>query len=371
MAKISARVLSKINRNKVYRLIYDKKDLSKKDIITSLDISSPTASKYLDDLYEKELVFSEGFYKSTGGRKPRKIMCNYNAFFAIGISVTMNTLQINLINLLGESKEVRTFSVQFISDPSYYLKIKNELKDILAQNDISNEKILGVGISIPAIVSKDGMQIYRAPLFEARVSAPEIEKIINFPVRLFNDANASGFAELWCKPGTENMVYLSLNDTVGSAVILNRNIYYGVGCVAGEIGHMTLHPKGKRCYCGKLGCVDSYCSTNVITANDGRTSEFFTRLEANSKKDLAIWNEYLDNLALTIDNIHKFIDCEIVIGGYVGRYMPKYIDELKRKASELDTFNSDLDYIKPCIIESDASSMGAGLYFINSFIKKI
>lgn len=39
---------------------------------------------------------------------------------------------------------------------------------------------------------------------------------------------------------------------------------------------MTVIPDGKRCYCGKKGCLDAYCSAlNLSELVDGKLERFF------------------------------------------------------------------------------------------------
>jgi len=40
----------------------------------------------------------------------------------------------------------------------------------------------------------------------------------------------------------------------------------GVHSIAGELGHMTLHPEGPRCSCGQRGCWEAYVSKRATLA---------------------------------------------------------------------------------------------------------
>ncbi|MFQ9799181.1 MAG: ROK family protein [Clostridia bacterium] len=54
-------------------------------------------------------------------------------------------------------------------------------------------------------------------------------------------------------------------------------MYTGSNLRAGEFGHNTLIPGGRRCYCGKEGCLDAYCSAKVLSNHtNGNLLEFLT-----------------------------------------------------------------------------------------------
>ena len=109
------------------------------------------------------------------------------------------------------------------------------------------------------------------------MSFSELERWLNFPFQVENDANCAAFAQL--RGTKKDAVYLSLNDTVGGAIFLNGNLYRGDGFKSGEFGHMILEPGGKVCYCGKSGCMDAYCSAKILkSAGGGSLNSFFEAL---------------------------------------------------------------------------------------------
>ena len=65
------------------------------------------------------------------------------------------------------------------------------------------------------------------------------------------------------------------------------------------------------------------------------------------------------------------MDCDVVLGGYVGGYMEKYLDELRRMVSERSTFETDGSFIKTCFFKHESSAVGAALYFVDKFIDEI
>ena len=60
------------------------------------------------------------------------------------------------------------------------------------------------------------------------------------------------------EPGSRALM-ITLDNCLCNALILNGKVYQGY-LSSGTLEHMVLHPNGKQCYCGKKGCVDSYCS---------------------------------------------------------------------------------------------------------------
>ena len=47
---------------------------------------------------------------------------------------------------------------------------------------------------------------------------------------------------------------------VGGGIVIDGKLHSGRNNIGGEWGHHTLHYNGNSCYCGKIGCVETYLS---------------------------------------------------------------------------------------------------------------
>ena len=156
------------------------------------------------------------------------------------------------------------------------------------------------------------------------------------------------------------------------AITDNTTMYMGNNWRSGEFGHMVIHPEGKTCYCGKKGCLDAYCSAlNLAELEDGNLRAFFDKMESGKEEYRQIWDEYLGNLAIAVDNLRMCFDCEVVLGGYVGNYMKPYIGRFQSLAAEKNIFSGGGDYVRVCQCREEASAYGAALYQIEKYISKI
>ena len=163
-----------------------------------------------------------------------------------------------------------------------------------------------------------------------------------------------------------------LSNNVGGAIILNGEVYVGNSYRSGEVGHMTIVPDGKPCYCGQKGCMDRYCSAICLSELcDGDLDEFFELLAAGNEEASDRWNEYLNYLAIAINNVHMLFDCRIVLGGYVGGYIEDHISELQVLLAKRHSFKADGSYLQPCIYKRNAQAAGAALNFVHRFVDSV
>ena len=385
--KMSNIDVKRINRNRVYRYINKHSRLSRPDISHALGISSPTVLHIVGELLEKGLISEDGTLESTGGRKAKALSPIHDANYAVGLDIAQDHIGMVLTDLSGAVLKRFRKPKHFEYSEAYLEDISRELTDFIHEARVPEEKLLGAGISIPGIINaRDRVLTVSHALKLKSIPCDEISKYIPFDCVFTNDANAAAIAEISCFENDSTALYLSLNNVVGGAVITpkivsayadvetswcSENIYMGDNWKSGEIGHMTLIPSGKPCYCGQKGCLDAYCAAkNLAALTDGSLHLFFKRLDSD-KKLQAVWSEYLRNLAASINSLRMLMDCNIIVGGDVGGYMEPHIGRLREYLREINTFYEDASYLRSCKYKVEASAFGAALLHIERFINSV
>lgn len=97
----------------------------------------------------------------------------------------------------------------------------------------------------------------------------ELGALLDLPVSLENDVSAAALAEahLGAGRGARGMLMIMAGTGIGGALIVEGRSYRGADGVGGEFGHMPLTAMGgKRCPCGRRGCVEAYAAGPAIAA---------------------------------------------------------------------------------------------------------
>ncbi|MBP2113339.1 ROK family transcriptional regulator [Paenibacillus silagei] len=371
--RLNSMEVKKMNRNAIYRYLYHRESTSIQEIAQALGLSLPTVTQNLKELQERGLIEETGLYESTGGRKAKSLACNRVAGYAVGLDVTLNHVGIVVIDLSGRIiKNVRNH-YPFANEETYFRGVGKLVEDFIEACQLDRSQILGVGIALPAILSGDRQTVSYATVIDFKGgSVRRFAEYIPYPCVLSNDANAAGLTELWGEQDIHNVVYLSLNNSVGGAIIVGNQIYAGQNYRSGEFGHMTILPGGRTCYCGQKGCVDAYCTARLLSdSTGGSIVEFFRLLGEGKKEQQAIWQEYVGYLVITVNNLRMLYDCDVILGGYAGAYMEEYIDDLQALAASKNTFEQDGSYLRVCKYKLEATAVGAALELVTEFIDSI
>lgn len=125
-----------------------------------------------------------------------------------------------------------------------------------------------VAIAVAGKVSSDGRKVTLSANLDL-VDAPLAERIeatTGRPTRLINDVQAALLAEarFGAARGSRNVLMVALGTGVGGAILTDGRLAGGSHGNAGEIGHTTVKPGGRRCGCGGRGCLDQYGSGRAL-----------------------------------------------------------------------------------------------------------
>jgi glucokinase len=134
-------------------------------------------------------------------------------------------------------------------------------QSVINQSSISTSAINGIGISFGGPISQDRCNVLRSmhiPDWDAFPLPNYVADTFGLPTFMDNDGNAAALGEWYfgAGRGTDNMLYIQVSTGVGAGLILDRQVYRGMG-LAAEFGHLTVMADGPQCACGKRGCVES------------------------------------------------------------------------------------------------------------------
>ncbi len=344
---INHKAIKNYNRHKILNLLSVKRELTRQDISLMTNISIPTVAANINELIKEGLVEEAGMAASTGGRKALIVRYLPDAKVSFGVEITPEKVGILLSNL---DSEIR-FETELVTEPfaridDVMIRISEEIERILLSLKIPAERVLGIGFSLPGTVNQKQMALELAPNLGMKgILFKPFENLFRYPIFIENEANAGALAEM--KLGNQsksgNLVYISITGGIGTGIIIHGKLYKGKNQRAGEFGHMTIVPEGKLCNCGRKGCWELYASEKALLGRYSESkggknpavysvSDFLESLKAGEKNALNLWNEYLDYVALGIQNIMLGLDPQmIIIGGKIGLLGDTLIEPLKER----------------------------------------
>ncbi|MEL6578524.1 MAG: ROK family protein [Cyanobacteria bacterium J06621_12] len=181
---------------------------------------------------------------------------------------------------------------------------------------------------------------------------------------LENDANCAAIGEAWLGAGKkfDNFILLTLGTGVGGGIFINGKLFTGRDGAAGELGLITLNPKGYPCRSGNQGSLEQYASIGSILRRTGKEPADMGRLAAAGDAiALEFWQDYGRSLGAGLASLVYVLTPEaIIIGGGIGAscdfFLPSTLAELNRRVVSPSRVNLQLI---PAQLGNQAGMLGA------------
>ncbi len=367
--------VKRINRSKVYQMIYEKRSISKQDLAQELHMGLTTVTQNLKALEEDGWIHRTGYYESTGGRKAQAIEIVPNARTTIGVFILKRSILLVAVDLYSNVMQQKTVTETFSATETYYQFLGKEVMRFANHVESNPDKISGIGIAIQGILSPDRSKIQYGKLLQhTGLNTADLTRYIPYPCFTEHDSKAAAFAEIWNQPQLSDAVVFLLNKNLGSALVIHGEVHQGKSMHSGTIEHMCIVPNGTPCYCGGKGCLETYCSAESLQSQiHGNSFEsFFQSVRENEPKSKAIWEMYLSKLAAAIQNVNTVIDSDVILSGFLVPYLTEAdLEFLKQKITEPPFFAERDITIQLGKHGEFAPAIGAALPFVKRIIDGI
>ena len=186
--------------------------------------------------------------------------------YVVGVDIGGQTTKIGVVDTRGEilaQTVIRTDNHETFEP--YADELAAAIKQVIATAGVEGQ-VRGVGVGAPNGNYYAGEIAFAPNLAWAHGVVPFVkimkEKLEGIPVILTNDANAAAMGEMayGVARGMKNFIMITLGTGVGSGIVVNGELVYGHDGFAGELGHVCAVRGGRRCGCGRDGCLEAYCS---------------------------------------------------------------------------------------------------------------
>jgi predicted NBD/HSP70 family sugar kinase len=271
--KRTSRDIRTANRYEVLRQIIAASPTSRQELAAATGLSLATVATLVGELLDLHMITEVGFEDSAGGRPRGLVAVDGSGGALIGVDIAETYVHAELfdlaLNVLARAdEEVRPGE----SRPEQVVgRVAAAVGSVVAQAGVAQERVLGVGVSVPGQVDRATGVAEYAPNWNWH-DVPLLDLLaerIPHPLHLDNPLRACAVAELWfgAARGREDAVVVNLGTGVGAGLVLGGAVHRGVSNSAGEWGHTTLVLDGRLCHCGNRGCVETYVGAPGIMLN--------------------------------------------------------------------------------------------------------
>lgn len=286
------------NRSTILEYIFRNAPVARATIAEDTDITPATVTANVSTLISENLVTDLGEpeqgTESTPGRKRILIDLNPSHSYSMGIEFIDKYTVFCITNLRGAIiDKIVLLHKTPPTDPITDILIAN-IRILLSRNETILNRFIGIGIAVPGQMDSNQEHMFSNGHIRPDFDCVRIRKAFPYPIVCENNVRAMAYGEYLFhnKDCPHSFAFFHAGLGMFCAIIRNGEIFHGSNYFAGEIGHTTVNIEGRRCECGKYGCLQTYSGEKWLLKSahllyDSNTKTILKSL-VNNKEDITI-----------------------------------------------------------------------------------
>jgi predicted NBD/HSP70 family sugar kinase len=367
------------NRSRVIDALRRRGSASRSDLARLTGLSRTTVTTLVADLHTRGLIVEESHgpaHAETGsrGRRPAFLRLAPSAGAALGIDFGHRLIRVAVADLGSTVLAEQTIELDVDAAACAAMEAASELTEVvLAAAQIERSQIIGAGVGIPGPIDHATGAVASMTILPgwSGVSAGrELERLLEIPVRVDNDANLGALGEVTygAGQGLSDVVYVRLTSGIGSGLILGGRLHHGANGFAGELGHVQVQADGVVCRCGNRGCLETVAADGSLLAllRPAHGDDLTVRgmLELVASGDLGarrVFNDAGRALGRVLADLCNHLNpAAIIVGGELSAAVGPLLDGIRESVHRYAQPSvADAVEVKPGVLGERAEVLGA------------
>ena len=245
--------LKERNKSLILYTLNDAGEISRKELAARTGLTPAAVTKLTAELIEDGYICEKGAVESEkSGRRERPLSLRLEDKKILGINAERDGITFCVCDLGGRAlKKLKTPLFEDIED---VLKVG---KRFLADSGIH---VIAVGVCVIGSPT-EGFAVWKGEGLEKRFAE-------TFGMTTVIENNVRAFAEAELIFGNirnhSSVLFFKWGPGVGSSIIANGRVLSGGEGNVAEIGHYIVKEGGRKCRCGRRGCLEAEASSDAI-----------------------------------------------------------------------------------------------------------
>ena len=304
---INPKQIKSFNDTALLYLLSNEGMLSRKAISEKLGLTAAAVSKITKRLIDSDKIEELGVSTEETDRVGRKevlLALKSADKLSLGITAELDTVTYAICDVQGNL--LKSISYPFFDDDALIIE---RAKAFVHENEEFRDKLIGIALCVIGSVKKDAFGVWNNEAITAM-----LEEAFDLPVAVQNNVKAYALAELiYGNVGdSSSVLFFKWGNGIGSAVAVGGKLLLGSDYSLTEIGHYIVDTTGKKCRCGRYGCLETVASVHAISEETGGLSlkEIVTSKNENV---VHILEQKIDTVALALTNTATILNADKII----------------------------------------------------------
>lgn len=323
--------------------------ISRAAIAQRTGLTRATVSSLVDLLVDSQVVAElPPTFSKKAGRPAVPLVPATGTFFGIGLEVNVHYIGGVIVDLTGKefARVIEDGDFQHANPAEVFTKLARIATELVESATASahipgrSKPILaGVNLALPGLIEPNTKTLRVAPNLGWNdldpVDLTPIEDALrtlagrDVPIQIGNEANFGAHAQVTLG-ALSTFIYVSAEVGIGSAIVLDKDVFLGRRGWSGELGHVTVDPSGPPCSCGSRGCLEQYAGLLAILRNaglndDSPVSALVSRLEDGDPAAMAAADTAARALGRALADYINLVDIHMIVLGGIYQKLHSYL----------------------------------------------
>jgi predicted NBD/HSP70 family sugar kinase len=317
-------LVREINLSIILNALRDGAPISRAKLATVTGLNKGTVSSLVKELLDAQFVREIGLGKSERGGRPAIILeLNPEAGCILGVELSTDLISVILtdfaVKILWRCHEPLGILAHQEDILNHVVAI---IRDSLTHAEHSGWRVLGLGLGVPVSWNPQSGGSRYAPYLSWHDGSLQsaLERELGFPVHVDNEVNLAVIGETYwgVARGCRNVLYLSADQVLAIAVVLNNHVLSSTPDLCGDVGHMTIDVNGPECLCGNRGCWETFATESVVIR---RVTEAIAAGQTSALIDTPIGKPGASRVPLIVQAARAGDPVVLDVLGKTGRYL--------------------------------------------------
>jgi len=223
-----------------------------------------------------------------------------------------------------------------------YRATLQRIVDLIRQIERGSGEQGSIGIGTPGSLSPASglLRNSNSVCMNGKPVLSDLQGMLQREIRIANDANCFALSEATDGAAKDAAVVFGVivGTGTGAGVVIDKNVLLGANAIAGEWGHNPLpwpgdsELPGASCYCGKLGCIETWLSgPGLVRDHEIHNNEFLdpetldNKARFGDEDAIETFQRYENRMARSLAHVINILDPDvIVLGGGMGNIKRLY-----------------------------------------------
>ena len=370
----------------VRRTLLQAAPLSRAELAERTGLSRPAITEICQALTDLGLVRETGVRtrgRSSLGRRRTQLDLVADAGYAVGVLVAAENSAVTVLDLKGRLVATRRFQPPADAPQAVLSFLADAAAAHVASAGIPSERVVGVGVSVPGIVESQSGQLQLSP-FLGWSNVPIralFEAALGQRVTVANPVQAIAVAELLFGSAARvipaDLALVNVSTAIAGAFVFGGRLQQGADNASGQLGHVTVDPRGRQCRCGRVGCLDAMASGSALVAraaHDGVAYGSFSALLSAAVDGDTRALDLLEDSARQVGNVLGDVitvlnPTVVAISGMVLQLGGWYVDRVREAAlARAFTVTQAGPRIVPSAFGVHAGAVGSAAIALDHFV---